>query len=102
MIATSASFSHNEGSGAAVVNADGMIVGRLDARDPVDPFLKSEVFACARPMLNTTSSAVNGVPSWKRTPWRSSNCQWVGSRIFQASASCGTIARLESMSSSAS
>jgi hypothetical protein len=59
----------------------------------------ADVSPRARSMLNTTSPAVNGAPSWKVTPRRSSNFQFVGSKIFQAVASCGTIARLESMSS---
>ena len=63
MIATSASFSHSDGSGAGGRDADGVIVDRLDRRDAVDVARKSDVSARARSMLNTTSSAVNGVPS---------------------------------------
>src|SRR5687767_8959260 len=44
----------------------------------------------ARSKLNTTSSAVNGVPSWKRTPLRSLNSQVVASIGFHDSASSGT------------
>ena len=43
----------------------------------------------ARRRLKTTSSAVISVPSWKRTPWRSSNSQVVGSIRRQATARPG-------------
>jgi Phage major capsid protein E len=50
----------------------------------------------ARAKLNTTSAAVNGVPSWKRTFGRSSDSQAVGSTSRHVTASCGTRSRLES------
>ena len=47
-------------------------------------------------MLNTTSSAVSGVPSWKRAFGRSSNSQVVGWTSRHATASLGTSSRFES------
>jgi hypothetical protein len=64
--------------------------------------LKSEVLDVPRCMLKTTSAPVNGVPSWKRTPWRRSNCQVVGSTSRQATASAGSISELELKSTSGS
>jgi hypothetical protein len=43
--------------------------------------------------VNTTSSAVNGVPSWKVTPLRSSNRHTVGEVCFQDVAKAGASAR---------
>jgi hypothetical protein len=53
-------------------------------------------------MLKTTSSLVNGVPSWKRTPGRRSNCQVVDSISCHATASAGSISELELKSTSGS
>ena len=55
----------------------------------------SEPSPAARAKLNTTSSAVNGVPSWNCTPLRSSKRQTVGEVCFHEVASDG--ARLRSL-----
>ncbi|EKD97913.1 MAG: hypothetical protein ACD_23C00679G0002 [uncultured bacterium] len=55
----------------------------------------SEPSTWVRAKLNSTSSAVNGVPSWNCTPLRSSNCHTVGAVCFHAVASAG--ARLRSL-----
>ena len=50
----------------------------------------SEDGICARLNENTTSSAVNFVPSWNATPARSLNSQVVGLTVFHDSASAGS------------
>ncbi|MNT12045.1 hypothetical protein D3C72_1469580 [compost metagenome] len=55
----------------------------------------SEPSPCARAKLNTTSSALNGVPSWNTTPLRSSKRHTFGEVCFQLVASSG--ARLRSL-----
>src|SRR6185312_296082 len=55
----------------------------------------SEPSDSARWKLNSTSSAVNGVPSWNCTPWRKSKRHTVGETCFQLVASAG--ARLRSL-----
>ncbi len=55
----------------------------------------SEPSPCARAKLNTTSSAVNGVPSWNTTPLRNSKRQTSGEVCFQLVAKSG--ARLRSL-----
>ena len=62
------------------------------------PAANSDCGDSARRRLKTTSSAVSGVPSWKRTPWRSSNSQVVGSTRRQATASPGLMLWSESKS----
>ena len=52
--------------------------------------LSCEPSPLARSRLKTTSSTVRGLPSWKRTPWRSSNRQVVGSTSFHETASAGS------------
>ena len=49
----------------------------------------SEPSPAARLKVNTTSSAVNGVPSWNCTPLRSSKRQTVGVVCFHLVASAG-------------
>ena len=49
----------------------------------------SDPSAAARAKVNTTSSAVNGVPSWKFTPRRSSKRHVFGSVWVQLVASPG-------------
>ncbi len=56
---------------------------------------RSEPSPLARAKLKTTSSAVNGVPSWNCTPLRSSKRQTLGEVCFQLVASSG--ARLRSL-----
>jgi hypothetical protein len=53
--------------------------------------LKVLLEARARSYENTTSSAVKGVPSWKRTPWRSFTIHFVGETFSHDVASHGTI-----------
>jgi hypothetical protein len=101
-MATSASFSHSPGSGLVVVKRTVWSSIASTMAMPPTCFSKSDASASARLMLNTTSAAVNGVPSWKVTPGRSSNSHVVGFKGFQVRASCGTIDRLESTSSRAS
>ena len=50
----------------------------------------SEPSPATRLKLNTTSSAVNGAPSWNLTPGRSSKRHTVGEVCFQAVARPGT------------
>ncbi len=52
--------------------------------------LKLELGSCARSIENTTSSAVNGVPSWKTTPRRRWKRHTVGLRASHEVASEGT------------
>ena len=49
----------------------------------------SEPSTWVRARLNTTSSAVKGVPSWNCTPLRSSKRHTVGDVCFQLVASMG-------------
>ena len=53
----------------------------------------SEPSTWVRAMLNSTSSALNGVPSWNCTPLRSSKRQTVGEVCFQEVASDGATDR---------
>src|SRR5574337_1723285 len=55
----------------------------------------SEPSAAARAKLNSTSSAVNGVPSWNCTPWRRLKRHTFGEICFHEVASAG--ARLRSL-----
>jgi len=54
---------------------------------------KSEPSPATRASVNTTSSAVKGVPSWKVTPLRSSNRHTVGVVCFHDVANAGARAR---------
>jgi hypothetical protein len=62
----------------------------------------SEPSPAARPKLNTTSSAVNGVPSWKRTLRRRSKRHTVGAVWAHLVASAGSSPSLRSRPTSGS
>ncbi len=66
------------------------------------PFM-SEAGWRARSSEKTTSSALNGLPSWNLTPWRSLNSHTAGSSVtFQETASVGRILPVWSRTSSGS
>ena len=102
MIGIELSCSGRIGLGAAVVirtvwssTASTAVIGEMAV-------LKSEVLDVARLTLKMTSSLVNGVPSWNRTPWRRSNCQVVAPVSCHATASEGSISERELKSTSGS
>ena len=97
---TKMSFSGSTASGAESRTS---IVASSTLRAPVTPRswnARCELFASARSIENTASSAVKGLPSWKRTFGRSLNRQVRGSTACHDSASDGSSAKSRSRLSS--
>ena len=91
MMAMSRTLSHSCGSGNLVsMRTVCSSTARTSAMLSMRPAKPAGSSVLARAKLNTTSAAVNGVPSWKRTFGRSSNSQVVGSTSRHAMASWGT------------